>query len=116
MKNRSSEIYQCSKTFKTCPIFPTKAFFFSLDFQGIGHGIPSSFLDTIRQVTKEFFEQPMEKKKKYSKGVDDVEGYGGDPTPEEGQFLDWQDRLVLSVYPEDLRDTRFWPESPKSFR
>lgn len=58
----------------------------------------------------------MEKKKKYSKGVDDVEGYGGDPTPEEGQFLDWQDRLVLSVYPEDLRDTRFWPESPKSFR
>ncbi|WRX26741.1 Oxoglutarate/iron-dependent dioxygenase - like 10 [Theobroma cacao] len=85
-------------------------------FQAIGHGIPSSFLDEIRQVTTEFFEQPMDEKKKYSKGVEDVEGYGGDPTPEEGQFLDWQDRLFLTSYPEYLRDTKFWPESPKSFR
>ncbi|XP_021298326.1 protein SRG1-like [Herrania umbratica] len=85
-------------------------------FQAIGHGIPSSFLDEIRQVTTEYFEQPVEEKKKYSKGVEDVEGYGGDPTPEEGQFLDWQDRLFLTAYPEDLRDTKFWPESPKSFR
>ncbi|OMO54442.1 Oxoglutarate/iron-dependent dioxygenase [Corchorus capsularis] len=82
----------------------------------IGHGIPTSFLDKIRQVTREFFEQPMEEKKKYSKGVGEVEGYGGDPTPEEGQFLDWQDRLFLTVYPQDLRDTKFWPETPKSFR
>ncbi|XP_022714793.1 protein SRG1-like [Durio zibethinus] len=85
-------------------------------FQAIRHEIPSSFLNKIRQVTREFFEQPMEEKKKYSKGVREVEGYGGDPTPEEGQFLDWQDRLFLTVYPEDLSDTKFWPESPKSFR
>ncbi|XWS20469.1 hypothetical protein CRYUN_Cryun31cG0104000 [Craigia yunnanensis] len=69
-------------------------------FQAIGHGIPSSFLDKI-QVTREFFEQPLEERKKYSKGVEEVEGYGGDRTPEEGQFLDWQDRLFLTVYPED---------------
>lgn len=107
------DAYVLHVTFKTCPFF-RESFF--LDFQAIGHGIPSSFLDEIRQVTTEFFEQPMDEKKKYSKGVEDVQGYGGDPTPEEGQFLDWQDRLFLTSYPEYLRDTKFWPESPKSFR
>ncbi|XP_039053703.1 codeine O-demethylase-like [Hibiscus syriacus] len=85
-------------------------------FQAINHGIPSCFLDEFRQVTREFFQQPMEEKQKYSKGVEEVEGYGGDPTPEEGQFLDWQDRLFLTIWPEDVRVTKFWPRTPKSFR
>ncbi|XP_049412226.1 protein SRG1-like isoform X2 [Solanum stenotomum] len=33
-------------------------------FQGIGHGIQTSFLDKIRQVSREFFKQPMEEKNK----------------------------------------------------
>lgn len=85
-------------------------------FQATGHGISTSFLDEIRQVTKEFFEQPIEEKKKISKGVEEFEGYGADPTPEEGQYLDWSDRVFLDVYPEDLRKYKFWPESPNSFR
>ncbi|KDP37045.1 hypothetical protein JCGZ_06101 [Jatropha curcas] len=85
-------------------------------FQAIGHGIPKSFLDEIRQVAREFFEQPMEGKKKYAKGVDEFEGYGADPVPAEGQSLDWSDRLFLDVYPEDRRKPKFWPENPKSFR
>ncbi|KAE8709156.1 Calcium-binding EF-hand family protein isoform 1 [Hibiscus syriacus] len=85
-------------------------------FQAINHGISSCFLDEIRQVSREFFQQPMEEKKKYSKGVEEFEGYGGDPTPEEGQFLDWQDRLFLTVHPQDLRVAKFWPQNPKSFR
>ncbi|RVW70991.1 hypothetical protein CK203_059692 [Vitis vinifera] len=36
--------------------------------------ISTSFLDEIRQVTKEFFEQPIEEKKKISKGVEEFEG------------------------------------------
>ncbi|XP_062157136.1 protein SRG1-like [Alnus glutinosa] len=85
-------------------------------FQAKGHGISSSFLDEIRKVAREFFQQPMEEKKKYVKGVADTEGYGGDPVPEEGQPLDWSDRLFLDVYPEDRRKPKFWPESPASFR
>ncbi|XP_017620384.1 protein SRG1-like [Gossypium arboreum] len=85
-------------------------------FQAINHGIPSSFLDEIQQVTREFFRQSMEEKKKYSKGVvEEMEGYGGDPSPEQGQFLDWQDRLLLTVYPYDLRVPKFWPQNPQSF-
>ncbi|KAJ4718478.1 2-oxoglutarate (2OG) and Fe(II)-dependent oxygenase superfamily protein [Melia azedarach] len=85
-------------------------------FQAIGHGMSTSFLDNIRQAAKEYFEQPMEEKKKQAKGVEEFEGYGADPVPAEGQFLDWSDRLFLDVYPEDRRKLRFWPERPESFR
>ena len=57
----------------------------------------------------------MEEKKKYSKTVVEFHGYGADPVPEEGQSLDWSDRLFLDVYPEDLRKPEFWPQSPSSF-
>lgn len=67
-------------------------------------------------MAREFFQQPMEEKKKHAKGVEEFEGYGADPVPEEGQSLDWSDRLFLDVYPEDLRKTKFWPERPASFR
>lgn len=77
----------------------------------------SALLDSIRQVTKEFFEQPMEVKNKYAKDVlDRGQGYGAEQPPEEGQPLDWSDRLLLLVYPLNKRKLRFWPETPTSFR
>lgn len=85
-------------------------------FQGIGHGISVSFLDKIRQVSREFFKQPMEEKNKYAKTVVDFQGYGADPVPEQGQSLDWSDRLFLEVFPEDQRQYILWPQLPISFR
>lgn len=85
-------------------------------FQATGHGIPTTFLEKIRQVSREFFQQPMEERVKCSKRVDEMQGYGGDPTPEQGQFLDWQDRLFLEVDPEEVKKLEFWPENPKTFR
>ncbi|KAG2729377.1 hypothetical protein I3760_01G247200 [Carya illinoinensis] len=85
-------------------------------FQAVGHNISSSFLEELRQVGREFFQQPIQEKKKQAKGVEEFEGYGADPVPEEGQPLDWSDRLFLDVYPEDRRKTKFWPENPASFR
>ncbi len=84
--------------------------------QAIGHGISSSILDEIRQVAREFFQQPIEEKKKIAKGVKEFEGYGADPVPEEGQPLDWSDRLFLDVYPEETRKSKFWPTNPAAFR
>ncbi|KAL0441658.1 UNVERIFIED_CONTAM: putative 2-oxoglutarate-dependent dioxygenase ANS [Sesamum radiatum] len=85
-------------------------------FQAIGHGIPSCFLDEVRGVGREFFEQPMEEKNKYAKTVTEFQGYGADPVPEEGQSLDWSDRLFLELVPEDQRNYRFWPQNPSSFK
>ncbi|MCD7449984.1 hypothetical protein HAX54_002701 [Datura stramonium] len=85
-------------------------------FQGIGHGISVSFLDKIRQVSRNYFKQPMEEKNKYAKTVVDFQGYGADPVPEQGQYLDWSDRLFLDVFPEDQRQYNLWPQLPVSFR
>ncbi|KAL0415379.1 UNVERIFIED_CONTAM: Codeine O-demethylase [Sesamum latifolium] len=85
-------------------------------FQAIGHGIPSCFLDEVRGVGREFFEQPMEEKNKYAKTVTEFQGYGADPLPEEGQSLDWSDRLFLELVPQDQRNYRFWPQNPPSFK
>ena len=83
-------------------------------FQVINHGI--SFLDEIRDVTKQFFELPMEEKRKYSREADGIEGYGSDMIISEQQILDWTDRLYLTINPEDRRRLKFWPEHPKAFR
>ncbi|KAI4331191.1 hypothetical protein MLD38_029401 [Melastoma candidum] len=85
-------------------------------FQAIGHGVPSSCLDEARRVTREFFQLPMDEKKKVAKGVEEMEGYGADPVPAKGQFLDWSDRLYVEVFPEHRRKPEFWPENPPSFR
>ncbi|KAJ7957698.1 2-oxoglutarate (2OG) and Fe(II)-dependent oxygenase superfamily protein [Quillaja saponaria] len=83
--------------------------------QVVNHGMTSSFLDQVRQITKQFFELPMEEKKKYSREIGDIEGYGNDMILSEHQTLDWTDRLYLTIYPEDHRRFKFWPENPKAF-
>lgn len=85
-------------------------------FQAINHGMASSFLDKVREVTKEFFALPMEEKQKYSRTLEDIEGYGNDTVVTEHQTLDWTDRLYLLVRPEDQRKLKLWPENPETFR
>lgn len=58
----------------------------------------------------------MEEKNKYAKTVTEFHGYGADPVPEEGQSLDWSDRIFLELVPEDKRDYRFWPQNPTYFK
>ncbi|KAK4488866.1 hypothetical protein RD792_004656 [Penstemon davidsonii] len=68
-------------------------------FQAIGHEIPNLRLSTRKRI----FEQPVEEKKKYAKEVTDMQGYGADPVPEEGQSLDC---AVIAHYLFDI-----WLES-----
>ncbi|KAK6236130.1 hypothetical protein SCA6_011467 [Theobroma cacao] len=73
-------------------------------FQAIGHGISSSFLDKVRDVTKQFFALPETEKQKYARAVNESEGYGSD-------------RIVSDkVFPEDKRRFNLWPENPYDFR
>lgn len=85
--------------------------------QATGHGIPDSYLDKVRNIATEFFQLPIEQKKKYSRRSDrDGEGYGGDVIVSHKQVLDWSDRVVLKVLPEDERRLQFWPETPTNIR
>ncbi|KAF3453063.1 hypothetical protein FNV43_RR03496 [Rhamnella rubrinervis] len=85
-------------------------------FQAVNHGMTPEFLDEVRKITKQFFELPVEEKKKYSREVNDIQGYGDDMILSDQQKLDWSDRLYLSIHPEDKRKLKFWPENPKAFR
>jgi isopenicillin N synthase-like dioxygenase len=85
-------------------------------FQAINHGMTHSFLDEVREATKQFFDLPMTVKRKYSREVDGIEGYGNDMILSQQQTLDWTDRLYLTVNPQDQRRLKFWPESPENFR
>ncbi|KVH93750.1 protein SRG1-like [Cynara cardunculus var. scolymus] len=85
-------------------------------FQAVNHGLADSYLDNIRQVINQFFQLPLEKKRKCLRETGSVEGYGNDMTYDENQVQDWCDRLFLRILPEDERQLRFWPENPSKFR
>lgn len=76
----------------------------------------SAFLDKVRKVTKQFFALPMKEKEKYARPADDIEGYGNDPILSDKQVLDWSDRLLLHLTPEDSRKLQLWPTNPNEFR
>lgn len=85
-------------------------------FQAIGHDIPSSLLDEVQSIAKEFFNLPMEEKNKHAinfEGKQDyLQGYGNDLLVTDEQVIEWSDRLYLMVKPLDQRNYRFWPENP----
>ncbi|KAL8129184.1 hypothetical protein V2J09_018339 [Rumex salicifolius] len=85
-------------------------------FQAINHGITSSLLDEVRQVTKQYFILPLEEKRKCARSVEDWEGYGNDTIVSEHQTLDWNDRLYLKIHPEDQLKHNLWPINPPAFK
>lgn len=87
-----------------------------IGFQAINHGMTDSLLDQLRQATKKFFALPMGEKQKYSRSLEDYQGYGNDTVLAENQTLDWADRLYLVVSPEDQQKLQLWPENPENFR
>ncbi|TVU02455.1 hypothetical protein EJB05_52043, partial [Eragrostis curvula] len=88
-------------------------------FLAVGHGMEPSFLAELMEVTRGFYNLPMEEKQKYSNLVNGkefrVEGYGNDMVVSENQTLDWCDRFYLIVEPESRRVHSLWPPQPPSF-
>ncbi|KAL5697844.1 hypothetical protein ACHQM5_028954 [Ranunculus cassubicifolius] len=88
-------------------------------FQAIGHGIESSLLDEIQRMSKEFFDLPMEEKKKYAINYDGkqeyLQGYGNDLVVSDEQVIEWSDRIYLLVKPYDKRNPKIWPVNPIGF-
>ncbi|XP_076918023.1 flavonol synthase/flavanone 3-hydroxylase-like [Bidens hawaiensis] len=85
-------------------------------FQAVNHGLDDSYLDNLRQVTKQFFDLPLEEKSKYSRQPGSSQGYGNDRTYFENQVQDWCDRLSLRLLPKNQIQLWFWPENPSTFR
>lgn len=79
----------------------------------MNHGV--DLLDEMYDVTNRFFSLPLEEKQKYSRAPDDTDGFGNDQILTKDQSLDWNDRLYLNLYPEDIRRPKVFPQNPQDF-
>jgi hypothetical protein len=103
------------------PSLPSYAFLSMCHaMQATNHGIDVSLMEDLMKASREFFNQPLQERQKYSNLREgtrfQLEGYGSDPVIAQDHILDWSDRLQLKVEPEDERNLAQWPKHPESFR
>ncbi|CAN1122313.1 Protein SRG1 [Linum perenne] len=82
----------------------------------INHGMESSFLASLREAGREFFQLPLQEKLKYARKPDQWEGYGFDQYPEVYESHEWMDRLMILLTPQSARNMEFWPHIPANFK
>ncbi|KAJ4724547.1 2-oxoglutarate (2OG) and Fe(II)-dependent oxygenase superfamily protein [Melia azedarach] len=92
-----------------------RAISFGGSFQAINHGIPTTLLDKVREVTHQFYELPSEIKLNYSREHGKLEGYRNDIVSEH-QVPEWAARFNLLISPEDERNPKYWPDKPETFK
>ncbi|XP_010498040.1 PREDICTED: protein SRG1 [Camelina sativa] len=85
-------------------------------FQLVNHGIDSSFLDKTKLEIQDFFNLPMEAKKKFWQQPNEIEGFGQAFVVSEDQKLDWADLFYHTVKPVELRKPHLFPKLPLPFR
>ncbi|KAJ0080707.1 hypothetical protein Patl1_10269 [Pistacia atlantica] len=85
-------------------------------FQLINHGVSSSLVEKVKIETQEFFNLPMEEKKKYWQKEGDTEGFGQLFVFSEEQKLDWVDMFFVNTLPIHLRKPHLFPKLPLPFR
>ncbi|XP_059294632.1 thebaine 6-O-demethylase-like [Lycium ferocissimum] len=67
-------------------------------FQLVNHGVNSSLVEKVKSEIGEFFELPMEEKKKFEQEEGDHEGYGQAFVQSEEQKLDWADMFYMITH------------------
>ncbi|KAK4589392.1 hypothetical protein RGQ29_020104 [Quercus rubra] len=85
-------------------------------FQLINHGVSISLLENVKLGIQEFFNLPMEEKKKFSQQTGDIEGFGQAFVVSEEQKLDWADLFYMITLPVHLRKPHLFPKLPLPFR
>lgn len=73
-------------------------------------------VEDIEELGKQFFEMPLEEKKKYPMVPGTVQGYGQAFIFSEDQKLDWCNMFALGVHPPSIRNPKLWPSKPARFR
>ncbi|CDP06586.1 unnamed protein product [Coffea canephora] len=84
-------------------------------FRVVNHGIENQVLQKIKDTARLFLDLPLEEKNKFSMPADDMQGYGHAFVFSEKQKLDWNDALVLFMFPSKFRKYKFWPTIPADF-
>ncbi|KAF2618853.1 hypothetical protein F2Q68_00042246 [Brassica cretica] len=85
-------------------------------FQLVNHGVDPSFLDKTKCEIQDFFNLPMEEKKRFWQQPNEMEGFGKAFVVSEDQKLDWADMFFFIVQPVELRKPHLFPKLPLPFR
>ncbi|XP_010433658.1 PREDICTED: protein SRG1-like [Camelina sativa] len=85
-------------------------------FQLVNHGMDSTFLEKFKSEIQDFFNLPMEEKKKLWQKPDEIEGFGQLFVVSEEQKLDWADMFLLTMQPVRFREAHLFPKLPLPFR
>ncbi|KAK1262706.1 S-norcoclaurine synthase 1 [Acorus gramineus] len=85
-------------------------------FHLTNHGVGVEVVEKMKLDIKEFFKQPFEVKEAHKQLPGSVEGYGQSFVVSDEQKLDWADMIYLNTRPIHLREMKFWPAQPPSFR
>lgn len=84
--------------------------------QLINHGVSSLLVERVKEETQEFFNMPMEEKKRFWQEAGAVQGYGQTLVFSEEQKLDWADMFYLVTLPRNTRLPHLFPQLPLPFR
>ena len=76
----------------------------------------SSLVEKVKAETQEFFNLPLEEKKKFWQKPGEVEGFGQAFVVSEEQKLDWGDIFFMSTLPTHFRKPHLFPKLPLPFR
>ena len=76
----------------------------------------TSLLENVKMGVNEFYNLPIEEKKKFSQKEGDVEGYGQAFVMSEEQKLDWADMFFMVTLPSHMRKPHLFPKLPLPFR
>ncbi|CAN1189336.1 Protein SRG1 [Linum perenne] len=85
-------------------------------FQLVNHVVCSTVVDNMKKQVEEFFNLPMEIKKKFWQSPGELEGFGQAFVVSEEQKLDWADVFFLVTQPPNLRKPHLLPHLPLPFR
>ncbi|OMO80304.1 Oxoglutarate/iron-dependent dioxygenase [Corchorus olitorius] len=85
-------------------------------FQLINHGVSNGLVEKLKLEIEEFFNLPMEEKKKFWQKPNEIEGFGQIFVVSEEQKLNWGDLFLMITLPTHLRNPHLFPKLPLPLR
>ncbi|KAK7842812.1 s-norcoclaurine synthase 1 [Quercus suber] len=82
-----------------------------LHFAIINHGVFDESLSKMRQQVQEFFDLPLQEKKRWAQKTEVSKAF----VTSEEQKLEWNDMMFLKTLPLQDRSLNFWPKNPQEF-
>ncbi|PIA30038.1 hypothetical protein AQUCO_05700027v1 [Aquilegia coerulea] len=85
-------------------------------FQVVNHGVDTTLVEKAKHEIEEFFNLPIEEKRKFWQQENEIEGFGQAFVLSDEQKLDWSDMFLIFTLPIHARKPHLFPKLPLPFR